>query len=302
VSGRLAGAIAVALLWVAVGTAPAGAAPTIGGCPVFPRSSPWNQRVDHRPVAHGSARLIAAMRPQSALRPGFWHRPRGSVGTGFPYRIVDGGQAKVPVRFVWAAQSDPGPYPLPADVPVEDGGDHHVLVIDRSACKLYELFGAQRRAGGAWWSAGSGAVFDLRSARLRPAGWTSADAAGLPIFPGLVREEEVRRGHIDHALRFTLSRTRAAYVWPARHFGGGSPSHALPPMGLRVRLKASVRVARFPRQVRPIVVALKRYGMLLADNGPDWTLSGAPSPRWDDAQLRALASLKGGDFEVVASR
>jgi hypothetical protein len=174
-------------------------------------------------------------------------------------------------------------------------------MLDRDACRLYELFGARRRPGGGW-SAGSGAVFDLRSNGLRPAGWTSADAAGLPILPGLARHDEVAGGGIDHALRFTAPRTRRAYVHPARHFAGDSSDPALPPMGLRVRLRASVSLAGFGPQARAVLVALRRYGMILADNGSPWYVTGAPSARWDDDDLHELGRISGRDFEVVDTR
>jgi hypothetical protein len=178
-------------------------------------------------------------------------------------------------------------------------GDRHVLVLDRDAWKLYELYDAHPVAGGARWRAGSGAVFDLRTGKLRPAGWTSADAAGLPILPGLVRYDEVKAGRIDHALRFTVSKTRRAYVAPARHWASSSTSTSLPPMGMRVRLKASYDISGYPRQARVILTALKRYGMIVADNGSDWYLSGAPDARWDDDQLNTLKRVPGSAFEVV---
>jgi hypothetical protein len=182
-------------------------------------------------------------------------------------------------------------------VHVEAGGDRHAILVDRSSCRLYELYALGREGGR--WHAGSGAIWSLRSNRLRPAGWTSADAAGLPILPGLARYDEVARGAIRHALRFTASRTRRAYVWPARHFASDSTDPRLPPMGLRLRLKASFDTQPFPRQARIVLVALKRYGMLLADNGSSWFVSGAPDRRWSNAQLHTLARVHGSDFEVV---
>jgi len=209
----------------------------------------------------------------------------------------------VPVSFDYSDESDHGRYPLPRGVPIEggprSGGDRHVIVINKDTCVDYELYAAYPRAGGSRWHAGSGAIFSLRSNHLRPAGWTSADAAGLPIFPGLARYDEVARGSIDHALRFTVERTRRAYVYPARHIASSDTDPSLPPMGLRVRLRAGVNISRLPRQARIVAQALKRYGMIVADNGSSWYISGAPSPHWSDDQLHQLGQLHGSDFEVV---
>jgi hypothetical protein len=207
----------------------------------------------------------------------------------------------VHVGFDYASESDKGPYPIPRSVPIEGGrnadGDRHVIVVDRSRCRLYELFGAYPH--GARWTAGSGAIWNLRSNHLRPRGWTSADAAGLPILPGLARYDEVKRGRIDHALRFTAPRTRRAFVYPARHFASDLTDPALPAMGQRVRLKRGYDISRFPRQARIVLHALKRYGMILADNGSPWYVSGAPDRRWDNDQLHALGRVPGSAFEVV---
>jgi hypothetical protein len=216
---------------------------------------------------------------------------------GIPFDVVSRSTPRSQVVFDYADESDRGPYPIPAGVHVEGGGDRHAILVDRSSCRLYELY-ALRREGGRW-HAGSGAIWSLRSNRLRPAGWTSADAAGLPILPGLARYDEVARGAIRHALRFTAPRTRRAYVWPARHFASDSTDPRLPPMGLRLRLKASFDTRPFPRQARIVLVALKRYGMLLADNGSSWYVSGAPNRRWSNDQLHTLARVHGSDFEVV---
>jgi len=205
------------------------------------------------------------------------------------------------VRFADRSESDRVRYPIPPRPRLERGSDRHLLMLDRDACRLYELFDARRRPGGGW-SAGSGAVFDLRSNRLRPAGWTSADAAGLPILPGLARHDEVAGGGIDHALRFTAPRTRRAYVFPARHFASDSSDPSLPPMGLRVRLRRSVSLAGFGHQARAVLVALRRYGMILADNGSPWYVTGAPSARWDDDDLHELGRISGRDLEVVDTR
>ena len=216
---------------------------------------------------------------------------------GIPITVVGAGQPKVRVRFDYADESDRGPYPIPADVAIEGGGDRHAIVVDRSTCTLYELYALERSGGG--WTAGSGAIWSLRSNRLRPAGWTSADAAGLPILPGLARYDEVARGRIDHALRFTADRTRRAYVFPARHFASDDTDPSLPPMGVRLRLRADYPTAGFPPQARVVLEALKRYGMILADNGSSLYVTGAPDPRWDNDDLHALGRVRGSDFEVV---
>jgi hypothetical protein len=222
---------------------------------------------------------------------------------GIPYVVVPGTQPKVPVTFDYADESDPGPYPIPANAPIEGGanatGDRHVLVVDRDHRTLYELFDAHPQANGSW-QAGSGAVFDLTSNAVRPAGWTSADAAGLPILPGLVRYDEVANGRIDHAIRFTVARSRKGYVAPARHYASSNTSTALPPMGMRVRLKASFDISAYPLQARIVLQAMKTYGMIVADNGSNWFFSGAPDSRWDDDQLGALKQVPGSAFEVVA--
>jgi hypothetical protein len=284
----------------------AGAGPTIGGCPVLPPDNPWNQRVDRLPVAAGSARYVAAIGLGAPVHPDFGTVYNGAPN-GIPYVVVGRAARRAPVHFQYASESDRGPYPLPPGVPIEGGrsstGDRHVIVVDRATCVDYELYAAYPHRG--YWSAGSGAVFHLRSDALRPAGWTSADAAGLPILPGLARFSEVAAGAINHALRFTAPCTAARYVYPARHLtsgtgcGGGALS---PPMGLRVRLKASVSLAGLPRQARIVALALKRYGAILADNGSPWYISGAPDGRWDDAALHLLDHFSGRDFEVVDTR
>jgi hypothetical protein len=216
---------------------------------------------------------------------------------------VPKGQRRVRVKFDYADESDRGRYPIPRNVPIEGGrksdGDRHAIVVDRARCKLYELYAAYPVSGGRSWRAGSGAIWSLRSNKLRPAGWTSADAAGLPILPGLARYDEVKRGSIDHALRFTVQRTRRAYVYPARHFASNLTDPDLPPMGLRVRLKASFDTSRFPRQSRIVLDALKRYGMIVADNGSNWFISGAPDKGWNNDDLHRLGGVHGSDFEVV---
>jgi hypothetical protein len=269
--------------------------PTVRGarsCPIFPANNPWNERVDRLPVAAGSNAMIQAIGSDAPVHPDF-----GSfAGYGIPYTVVGHSTARTRVTFEYAGESDRRPYPLPAHPRVEGGGDRHVLLVDRDACRLYELFGATRDGGS--WHAGSGAIWNLRSNHLRPNGWTSADAAGLPILPGLVRYDEVAAGAIRHALRFTASRTASRHIWPARHDAGDDDA-TLPPMGLRVRLKASVDISHYGRQARVVLQALKTYGTILADNGSPWYISGASDPHFDDDDLHALGQITGAAFEVV---
>jgi hypothetical protein len=285
-----------------VAAASASRLPQAPVCPVFPASSPWNQRVDKLPVEPRSNRIVARIgvddHAHADFGSGLW---KGSP-IGIPVTVVRGTQAKSRVAFHYASESDKGTYPIPKNVAIEGGrqsdGDRHALIVDRDACKLYELFGLYPNANGGW-RAGSGAIFDLRSNKLRPAGWTSADAAGLPILPGLARYEDVAKGRIDHALRFTVSDSRRGYVWPARHFASDNTDPDLPPMGMRFRLKQSYQIAGFPRQARIVLQALKEYGMIVADNGSDWYLSGAPHARWSNDQLHTLQRVPGSAFEVV---
>ena len=275
---------------------------SLGGRRPFPDDNPWNTVISTSPVDPNSATLIASCGVRN-LHPDFGTVWDGAPN-GIPYIVVHSGQAKVPVSFDYADESDPGPYPIPPDAPIEGGpsstGDRHVLVVDVDAWKLYELYDAHPLNGGKSWTAGSGAIFDFSSDALRPAGWTSADAAGLPIFPGLVRyDEAVGQGHIDHALRFTCPRTRKAYISPARHYASSDTSSALPPMGMRVRLKASFDTTGFSPPVRAILRAMMRYGMFVADNGSGWYVSGAPDPRWSDDDLATLARVPSSAFEVI---
>ena len=270
---------------------------------VFPADNPWNRDISREPVDPNSAAILKTIGLDKPLHPDFGTTYQGAPN-GIPFTVVGSGQARVQVKFQYNDESDPGPYPIPPDAPIEGGpagkGDRHVLVIDRDAWKLYELFSAHPEAGGKSWSASSGAVFDLSSNQLRPAGWTSADAAGLPIFPGLVRYDEVmEKKAILHALRFTCLRTRRAYVPPATHFASRLTDANLPPMGMRVRLRADFDISKFPPAAQVILTALKKYGMLLADNGSDWFLSGTPDPRWNDDALNTLKRVKGHDFEVI---
>lgn len=269
----------------------------------FPADNPWNTPVEQDSVDPNSDSLIASIGLTRGLHPDFGANYNGGP-FGIPYIVVDGSTPLVSVAFDYADESDPGPYPIPAGAPVEGGasaaGDRHVLVIDRDHWKLYELFAAYPVARSANWTAGSGAVFDLGSDALRPSGWTSADAAGLPIFPGLVRYDEVvEQGAILHALRFTVSHTRHGYVYPARHYASSDTSATVPPMGMRVRLKATFDTAGYPASARVILQALKTYGMIVADNGSDWFISGAPDARWNDTELNALKLVQGSNFEVV---
>jgi hypothetical protein len=268
---------------------------------VFPTDNAWNRRIDTLPVAAGSAATVAAIGATKTMHADFGSGLWDGGPIGIPITVVGKGQPKSTVRFEYADESDRGPYPIPAGVKIEGGagsdGDRHALIVDRDACRLYELY-ALRRVGGRW-TAGSGAIWNLRSNRVRPAGWTSADAAGLAIMPGLARYDEVASGRIDHALRFTVSRTRRAYVWPARHYASSLTDPALPAMGERLRLKSSFDTSGFPRQARVVLEALKRYGMIVADNGSDWYVSGAPDPRWSNDDLHTLGRVPGSAFEVV---
>lgn len=309
---KLAPPSALALLAVAVLATPAGSSLASSAhrsgraprsrsrpCPIFPKDNPLNQEVAHAPVDPRSAQYIASIGASLHLHADFGTDP----AYGIPYAVVGSRQPKVPIHFTaYGSESDPGPYPVPPNAPVEGAGaegDRHVLVLQERTCKLYELYDA-RRAGRAW-DADSGAVFDLRSNALRPEGWTSADAAGLPIFPLLVRYDEVRAGRIDHALRVTVPRTQAGYIHPATHFASSSSEPALPPMGLRLRLNAHFDLAPYRGQALVILRALKRYGLIVADNGSSWYITGAPDPRWNDDDLNQLKRVPGSAFEAVRS-
>ena len=286
-----------------IGLVSYGPGASLGGRRPFPDDNPWNQDISREPVDPSSDALIASIGLDRGLHPDFGTVWNGAPN-GIPYVVVPGSQAKVPVRFEYASESDPGPYPVPVDAPIEGGsngeGDRHILMVDADNWMLHELFAAYPENGGARWRAGSGAIFNLNSNETRTAGWTSADAAGLPIFPGLVRyDEAVEQGVIRHALRFTARRTRRAYVPPARHYASRITDATVPPMGMRVRLKAGVDLSGFPKPVQAILQAMKTYGMFLADNGSDWYVSGAPDPRWSDSELAAVRRVRGRDFEVV---
>jgi hypothetical protein len=271
-------------------------------CPILPASNPLNLDISHAPVDPNSASYIAAIGASAHLHPDFGTNP----GYGIPYAVVGPHQPQAPIRFTaYGAESNPGPYPVPGNAPVEgagEGGDRHVLVLQRGSCRLYELYDARRMPAGAGppgWEAASGAVFNLRSNALRPDGWTSADAAGLPIFPLLVRYPEVRAGHIDHALRVTVARTQRGFIHPATHFASSSSDPTLPPMGLRLRLKASFSLATYRGEALVVLRALRRYGLIVADNGSSWYITGAPDPRWRDEDLDQLKRVPGSAFEAV---
>jgi hypothetical protein len=274
-------------------SAPHSDQPAVGPCQVFPTDNVWNKRIDHLPTASNSDTLVA-----SIGRTRTFHMDFGSYeGYGIPFQTVTNAQATSAVTFDYDDESDAGPYPIPANPLIEGGSDRHILMVNTDTCQLYELFNA-RKQGGAW-KAGSGAVFDLSSNALRPDGWTSADAAGLPIMPGLVRFDEVMSGSINHALRFTAPETRRKYIYPARHYASSSTSAALPPMGLRVRLKPDADLSGLSPEARVIAVALQRYGMILADNGSPWYISGMSDPAFDDDVMHELDRFTGRDVEVV---
>jgi hypothetical protein len=272
--------------------------PTVAGCPVLPADNDWNRAIAGDPVDPSSATWMAHMNAGSRLlHPDF----ASNTNYGIPWITVPGTQAKVPMSFTYADESDPGPYPYPSNAPIEGGsngtGDRHVIVLDRDNCRLYETFSSFLSGSG--WHADSGAKFDLRSNTLRPDGWTSADAAGLPILPGLVRKSEVAAGRIAHALRFTVQRTQRAYVRPATHFASSITDPGYPPLGIRVRLKASFDISRFNATTKVILTAMKEYGMFLADNGGDWFFTGEANGAWNDDELQQLKTVPASAFEVV---
>jgi hypothetical protein len=271
------------------------AIPPLSQCQIFPASNAWNERVDSLPVASDSAAMISAIGLNVGLHPDF----DASAGDGIPYNVVGSSTPRSTVTFQYSSESDHVGYPIPSKPKIEGGSDRHLLMVDTNACRLYELFDATYTNGR--WHAGSGATWSLNSNALRPAGWTSADAAGLPILPGLARYDQVAAGVIRHALRFTASSSCAGYVYPARHEAGSGSCNVEPPMGLRVRLKASFDISHFSAQTRVVLQALKTYGMILADNGSPWYISGAPDSHWDDSGLHNLNQVKGSDFEVVVT-
>jgi hypothetical protein len=294
--------VGAVVLLLGGGSAQALRLPGAPACPIFPAGNAWNERVDTLPVAANSAQMIASIGLDTGLHPDFGSGLYDGQPIGIPFDVVSKSTPRSHVSFDYSDESDHVAYPIPKTVHIEGGrastGDRHAILVDKSACRLYELFALYPTSSGGW-KAGSGATWNLRSNHLRPAGWTSADAAGLPIFPGLARYDEVARGVIDHALRFTAARTRRAFIYPARHDASSSDDPLLPPMGLRVRLKASVDISGFPRQARIVLQALKTYGMILADNGSNWYISGAPDPHWSNDALHTIGRITGSDFEVV---
>jgi hypothetical protein len=291
--------IFVLTLAASAATAP----PQLAGCGIFPADNIWNVRVDGLPVDANSAAYVETIGAQTNFHPDFGAGTWNGGPIGIPYVDVAGTQPPVAINFTaYGDESDPGPYPVPTDAPIEGGaqsnGDRHVLVLDRDNCVLYELYRAFPQPDGSW-NADSAARYDLSSHVLRPDGWTSADAAGLPILPGLVRYDEVALGEIRHAIRFTAPQTRRAYVWPARHFASSLTGEQYPPMGQRFRLRADFDVSGFAPEIQVILVAMQRYGIILADNGSPWYLSGVPDERWDNNLLRQLRQLQGSDFEAV---
>jgi hypothetical protein len=278
------------------------AAPALAGCPVLPADNIWNARVDGLPLDPQSLTYVNTVGATAQVHADFGSGLWDGGPIGIPYVVVPGTQPKVDMSFYWDTESDAGPYPIPPNAPIEGGpastGDRHVLVLDSSQCKLYEISNAHLQDNGTW-TAHSGAVFDLNSNTLRPETWTSADAAGLPMLPGLVRYDEVASGAITHALRFTATDTRDTFVWPARHQASQLTGSEYPPMGQRFRLKANFNISTFSPPVQVILQALKTYGMILADNGSPWYISGAPDERWDNDVLHELHQVPGSAFEAV---
>jgi hypothetical protein len=276
-------------------------APTVGSCTVLPADNIWNTPIDQLPVSPSSSTYVNTIGATTGLHADFGSGLWDGGPIGIPYITVPGTQTKYPANFTYADESDPGPYAVPLNAPIEGGsastGDRHAISVDADNCILYELYAAYPQT--ASWQAGSGAIFNLLSNNLRVATWTSADAAGLPIFPGLVRYDEIAAGELRHALRFTVPKTQKAYVWPARHYASSLTSAQYPPMGVRFRLRADFDISSFSPTNQIILRALKTYGMMIADNGSAWYLSGAPDSRWSNDELHDLGRIHGSDFEVV---
>ncbi|HMC57705.1 MAG TPA: IPT/TIG domain-containing protein, partial [Candidatus Solibacter sp.] len=291
-------AIALTLFAVSIATAQS---PTVGNCPVLPADNIWNTPVDQLTVSPSSSAWIATIGATKTVHADFGSGLYNGAPIGIPYITVPGTQVKYPASFTYASESEPGPYAIPLNVPIEGGsqstGDRHALSIDTGNCILYELYAAYPQA--ASWTAGSGAIFNLLSNVLRPSGWTSTDAAGLPVWPGLLRYDEIAAGEIRHAVRFTVPQTQKAFVWPARHLASSLTGTQYPPMGARFRLRAGFDISGYSVANQVILRALKKYGMMLADNGSAWYLSGAPDSRWDNTDLHNLGLIKGSDFEAV---
>lgn len=297
-----------AVLAAVVGFSSAAHATPLAGaenCPVFPRSNHWNQPVDRLPVLRRSKQIVNSMGRRKRAHAHFGSGTWMGTPIGHPYKVVDSTTRRVPMSFEFTNSSDPGPYPIPPDAPVEaasrPGSDRHVIVVDRSSCKLYELYSAFPHGGGRSWTAGAGAIWDMRSNQQRGAGRGSADAAGLSILAGLARPEELRRGRIDHALRITAPRTRKGWIYPATHEATDLTSAKLPRMGQRLRIKRRFSIRRFPRQSRIVLRALKRYGAIVADHGLPWQIGGVPSERWNNDDLHKLGKVPGSAWEVVDS-
>ena len=276
---------------------------TVIPCSFFPADNIWNTPIDELPLDANSDLYVQTIGTSKNLHPDFGSGEWNGAPMGIPFVLVPGNQPLVNITFQWPDECDPGPYPIPKNPPIEGGysstGDRHILIVDTNNCKLYEIYSAYPNADSVSWTAGSGAVFDLKSNNLRPDGWTSSDAAGLPILPGLMRYEEVAAGEIAHAIRFTCPQTRRAYVWPARHYASSLTDTKYPPMGQRFRLKKSVDISGYSSQNQVILKAFKKYGIILADNGSAWFITGAPSPNWNDDDLNLLKAIKGSDFEAV---
>ena len=277
-----------------------GSGPTVSGVSIFPPDHIWNTRIDSLPVDTRSADYVGTIGSTAYLHADFGSGEYNGNLIGIPFTIVNGSQPKKTVHFEYADESDIGPYPIPDNPFIEGGSDHHMVIIEQDAKILYELYAAEKQTDGSW-SAGSGAVFNLSDYSLRPSGWTSADAAGLAILPGLARYDEVTTGEINHALRFTAPSTKRAYIWPARHYASSITDPVYPPMGQRFRLKSSFNTSGYPVQAQIVLNALKKYGMILSDNGAPWYISGAPDEQWNNDALHSLHQVKGSDFEAVDS-
>jgi len=273
------------------------AGPQLAGCPLFPPDNFWNAPIDDLPVDRRSADWIDSIGRETGLHMDFGSGSWDGGPIGIPFNVIAGNSAqKFTLDFYYPDESDPGPYPIPSDPQIEWGGDHHILIVDSDTCRLYEIYDAGRDGGS--WSGGSGAVWDLNTNALRPADWTSADAAGLPILPGLARYDEVTEGEIRHALRFTAEDTNG-YIWPARHLTSDDEAPNIPPLGARFRLKASFDISGYPAELQVLLQAMQTYGLVLADNGSNWFISGAPDAGWDDDMLHLLDDISGDAFEAV---
>src|SRR5882724_998016 len=291
----------IAVLLLTMATTAHAAPPSIGGCTVLPADNIWNTPVDQLPIDASSATYVATIGSGTTLHADFGSGTYNGSPIGIPFVTVPGNQTKYSSTFLYADESDPGPYAVPLDAPIEGGslsdGDRHAMAVDVDNCILYELYRAFPQASS--WKADAGAIYNLRSNALRPSTWTSADAAGLPIMPGLVRYDEVASGEIRHALRFTVPQTLRAFIWPARHYASSLTDPRYPPMGQRFRLKAAFDISSFSPEDQVILRAMKKYGMMIADNGSAWFISGAPDSRWNNTNLSDLRRVVGSDFEAV---